>query len=168
MKKRIVTLLITLLMSVCLTACGQDKNLATYEKNMNDFTENIAAISDTMDGIDPESETATTDLLSCLDQMNDQFQILAVMEIPDKFSNIAELAPQAGSYMQEAVSLYHELYEGAEFDEEKASAAAENYSRAMKRVSYISALLQGEIPEGSEIVVTEEDTDFEPVTQPEE
>lgn len=168
MKKKGTAVILCFIISISFCACGKDAGLSAFEKNMNDFTENISNISNEMDLIEPESETATTDLLACLDQMNEQFQNLATMDIPAKFSNVEDLALEAGSYMQEAVTLYHELYEAEEFNEEKATAASENYSRAMKRVSYISVLLQGEIPEGDDVVVTEEENDFTPITEPEE
>ena len=100
------------------------------------------------------------------DEMNEQFQILAQMDIPSKFISIENITKEAGEYMQEAVSLYHELYESETYDEEKATAAAENYSRAMKRITIISEVLQGEIPDGEGIHITEETaTDFEPVRE---
>ena len=43
--------------------------------------------------------------------------------------------------------------------------AKENYDRAFLRIEYISTILQGEIPEGDNIeVIEEESTDFDPVT----
>lgn len=147
-----------------LSGCG-DKKLDSFQDDMTKFKDNVVSISETMNNIDATSDTATDDLLSCLDDMNEQFKFLAAIEVPSKFSNIETLADEASTYMSEAVSLYHEYYESTEYDDSVRQAASENYSRAMKRMSYISVLLQGNIPDDSEVMVTEEDgVDFQPVT----
>lgn len=147
-----------------LSGCG-DKKLDSFQDDMTKFKDNVVSISETMDNIDATSDTATDDLLSCLDSMNEQFQFLSAIEVPSKFSNIETLADEASTYMSEAVSLYHEYYESTDYDDSVRQAASENYSRAMKRMSYISVLLQGNIPDDSEVMVTEEDgVDFQPVT----
>ncbi len=147
-----------------LIGCG-DKKLDSFQDDMTQFKDNVVNISETMDNIDATSDTAIDDLLSCLDDMNEQFQFLASIEVPSKFSNVETLADEAATYMSESVSLYHEYYESADYDESIRQAASENYSRAMKRKDYISILLQGNIPDDSEVMVTEEDgLDFQPVT----
>ena len=151
---------------ILLTGCGNDKSLTQFQDNMTQFTDNITEITNTLNAIDPTSETATDDLLLCLDNMNEQFQLLSKMEVPSKFSNVETLADEAATYMSEAVSLYHQYYSSTDFDESVRESAGENYGRAMKRIHYISELLQGNIPDDSEVVVTEEDgVDFEPVTE---
>ncbi len=164
MKKRILFLFVTLCM-LC-AGCGKDQKLEKYNENISLFTENVADISARMNAIDPASDSATEELLSCLDEMNDQFLALAEMDVPKEFASIETLADEASTYMSEAVTLYHEVFEAEEFSEDTASIAKENYDRAMKRISYISSLLQGELPEGSDIIVTEEEgLDFEPITE---
>lgn len=151
-----------------LVGCG-DKKLDSFQDDMTKFKDSVVGISETMNNIDATSDTAIDDLLSCLDSMNEQFQFLAAIEVPSKFSNIETLADEASTYMSEAVSLYHEYYESIEFNDSVRQAASENYSRAMKRMNYISVLLQGNIPDDSEVMVTEEDgVDFQPVTDAEE
>ncbi|MBR5360721.1 MAG: hypothetical protein IK123_07515, partial [Lachnospiraceae bacterium] len=87
------------------------------------------------------------------------------IKVPKEFASNEQLADEAYEYMQEAVSLYHEYHDDPESDMSVFDAACENYSRAMKRVGYISSILKGEMPEGDDIDVIEEDnTDFEPVT----
>ena len=157
--------LIILISSIfLLIGCG-DKKLESFQDDMTQFKDNVVNISETMDNIDATSDTAVDDLLSCLDSMNEQFQFLAAIDVPSKFSNIETLADEASTYMSEAVSLYHQYYESTDYDDSVRQAASENYSRAMKRMSYISVLLQGNIPNDSEVMVTEEDgVDFQPVT----
>lgn len=166
MNKKLYILCCIFILSFLLTGCGEDTKLTTFQANMENFTNNISKISAQMDAIDPTSESAVSDFLSCLDKMNEQFSLLAQIEIPSKFSNIEDLAKEASNYMTEANSLYHQAYENDSYDEIMAETAAENYSRAMKRMSYISELLQGKIPDGTDVMVTEEDLlDFQPVTE---
>ncbi len=163
-KSFILILLITSF--ILLSGCG-DKKIERFQDEMTGFKDNIINISFQMDNIDAESDNAITELLTCLDNMNEEFQILAAIEIPKKFINIESLADEAATYMSEAVTLYHEFYESG-YDDSVRQAADENYKRAMKRMNYISILLQGKIPDDAEIMVTEEDgLDFEPVTEEE-
>lgn len=164
MKKRIVFLFT--LLCLCMTGCGKDQKLEEYNENISAFTQNISNISTRMEEIDTTSDTAASEVLACLDEMETQFLVLAEMDVPKEFASIESLADEASEYMTEAVRLYHEVFEAEEYPEETASIAQENYNRAMKRLSYISSLLQGELPEGDDIIITEEEAlDFEPVTE---
>lgn len=155
-----------LLSLLTLTGCGKDAKLEQYKEDITAFTENVSDIKLRMEEIDTSSEDAVADLLICLDELNVQFTLLADMEVPKEFISIESLADEAGSYMTEAVSLYHEVFEAEEFDAASADIAAQYYDRAMLRLSYISTLLQGELPEGDNIIITEEEVlDFEPVTE---
>ena len=153
----------------CMTffcGCGKDKKLEEYNEAITTFNANVAEITSTMENIDTGSESAEEELLVCLDRMQTEFEGLAALEVPSKFSSVESLADEAGTYMTEAVSLYHEVFEAEEFQEEKANAANENYSRAMKRISYISSLLKGELPKGDDIEISEEDAlDFAPIEE---
>ncbi len=117
-----------------------------------------------MDVIDTTSPDAAYSLLGCLDELEVQFAILSEMKVPSKFAGIESLADEASSYMTEAVSLYHEVFENTEYDVTTADIAKENYDRAMKRLSYISSLLQGKLPDDDNLIITEEEVlDFEPI-----
>ena len=164
---KIKILLTTLVLSLfTITGCGKDAKLEQYKEDITTFTENVSDIKIRMEEIDIASEDAVTDLLICLDELDVQFSLLAEMEVPKEFISIESLADEAGAYMTEAVSLYHKVFEAEEFDVDSADIAAQNYDRAMMRLSYISTLLQGELPEGDNIIITEEEAlDFEPVTE---
>lgn len=164
MKKRIF--LFVAFACFFIAGCDKDPALETYNENLSTFTTNISDISNRMEEIDTTSDTARSEVLSCLDEMKEQFLILAEMEVPKEFASIENLADEASDYMTEAVTLYHQVFEAGQYSEETASIAQENYNRAMKRLSYISSLLQGELPEGEGIIITEEEMlDFEPVTE---
>lgn len=164
MKKRLFALIA--LISICITGCSKDQDLEIYNENIRAFTLNIADISTRMEEIDTSSDTAASEVLVCLDEMQEQFLTLAAMDVPKEFASIENLADEASEYMTEAVKLYHEVFESEEYSEETASIAQENYNRALKRLSYISSLLQGKLPEGEDIIITEEERlDFEPITE---
>ena len=164
MRKRI--LFLTAMLCLCIAGCGKDQKLEEYNENISAFTLNISDISTRMEEIDTTSDTAASEVLVCLDEMQAQFVILSEMEVPKEFASVESLADEASEYMTEAVTLYHQVFEAEEYSEETASIAHENYNRAMKRLSYISSLLQGELPEDDNIIITEEEMlDFEPVTE---
>ena len=166
MKTKITYLLLFGSLLIMLSGCGKgNKELDAYYEGMNAFTTEITAIKDNMESIDRESADATTELLGYLDQLEEQFGVLAEMEVPKEFAGNEQLSDEAYSYMQEANRLFHEFYDDPESDRAIFDAASENYSRAMKRVGYISSILKGETPEGDGVDVTEEDmSDFDPVT----
>lgn len=164
MRKKI--LFLAIMLCLCMTGCGKDQKLEEYNENISAFTLNIADISSRMEEIDTTSATASSEVLTCLDELQEQFMILAEMEVPKEFASIESLADEASEYMTEAVTLYHQFFESEEYSAETASIAQENYNRAMKRLSYISSLLQDELPEGDDVIITEEEMlDFEPVTE---
>lgn len=142
------------LMLFTLTGCGKDAKLENYKANMNQFFENIKIFDSSINAIDPDSETATTELLSLLDSMNTSFSQMASLEVPDSFPGVADLTTQASEYMAEAVSCYHQAYDG-EYDATMEDVARQNYERANLRIQYIVSILHGNIPE--EIYTYEDD-----------
>lgn len=137
-----------------LTGCGKDAKMENYKANMNQFFENIRIFDSAINAIDPNSETAATELLSLLDSMNTSFSQMASLEVPDSFPGVADLATQASEYMSEAVIFYHQAYDG-EYDATLEDVARQNYERANLRLQYIVSILHGDIPE--EIYTYEDD-----------
>ena len=149
-----------------LAGCGEKQELADYKENMTLFYTEIVATGEVMNAIVADSSDAVTSLLGSLDSMNRHFQYLASIEVPDEFSNTEAIADEASAYMNQAVSLYHDAYASEEYKENLISAAVQNYQAAMKRVGYIAILLQGEIPEGADVIMSEgEDTELEPYSK---
>ena len=155
-RKRIVMFLCIFAAFFC--GCGKDKKLEQFHTDMNTFLDEIQSISTEMDNIEPTSEIALTDTLSCLDAYNSCLTNLQNIEVPAQFSNIDTMIDEAADYMSKSNTLFHEVYEAEpdletedpleiKFDEEKYQTALEYYNRSMKRIGYISLLLQGEIDE---------------------
>lgn len=146
-----------------LSGCGSDPKLSAFYDQMDSFYQSLSITVNTLESVDPDSESAVDDMLAGLDEMSVLFGQLAEIEVPDKleahFGNVEELADQASDYMEEAGRLYHEAYADGGYDADIAQAAFENYTRAMKRVNYIAILLQGRIPEDDNITVITEDNE---------
>lgn len=153
---RIVILCVVLLCGILITACGQDEELTAYQEDMNTFFEHIASYHEGMNAIDASAPDAKELLLSYLDQLQAEFTWMAELTVPDAFSAVDSLADEADENMQQAVALYHSVYETEVFDEPTAQAAREYYDRANIRIQYIISILHGEIPEGEGITYTEE------------
>ena len=153
---KIVILCVVLLCGILITACGQDEELTAYQEDMNTFFEHIASYHEGMNAIDASAPDAKEQLLSYLDQLQAEFTWMAELTVPDAFSAVDSLADEADENMQQAVALYHSVYETEVFDEPTAQAAREYYDRANIRIQYIISILHGEIPEGEGITYTEE------------
>lgn len=156
--KHKIILLLTFLTAFFLTGCGKDAELENYKANMNQFFENIRVIDSSINALDPNSETAVSDLLSLLDSMNTSFEQMASLDVPDGFPGVDELADEASEYMSEAVSYYHQAYENG-YNANLEDAARQYYESANVRFQYIVSILHGDIPE--EIYTYEDETSSE-------
>lgn len=155
MRKKIPALIAGICL-ILLTGCGGNQALDTFHDDMDTFYDSLSAAVNVLENIDPDSDTAVDDMLSQLDNMSSLFDTLAAMETPEPFENIEEIADEAAEYMSEASTLYHEAYADGNYDVYIAEAAAENYSRAMKRINYIAVLLQGRYPDDENVIIVPE------------
>ncbi len=153
---------------VTLAGCGKKdtKALDSYYDSMNRFATGMTKIKNDLESVDTSVPGAYNEVLDYLDKMKEQFATLAEIEVPDEFSSNEELADEAYEYMSQAVDMFHEYYEDPNCDRAVFEVATENYSRAMKRINYISYILKGELPEGSDYEVIQNNTDFNPITDP--
>lgn len=147
---------------LCLCACGdnaEEKELATFSKEITSFTNSIKHADEDINTIDITNASATSDLLLILDQLQVNFEELANLAVPEQFESIEELADDASEYMKNAVSYFHSAYEGETFNAQDADIAYQYYTRAMKRIEIIGFALTGDIPETDNITVYEETND---------
>ncbi len=154
-KLKIMFLFFTFLTFV-VSGCGKNVELENYKANMNQFFENIKIFDASINAIDPNSETAVSDLLGLLDSMNNSFAQMASLDVPEGFPGVEELADEASEYMAEAVNYYHQAYEG-EYNANLEDVARQNYERANVRFQYIVSILHGDIPE--EIYTYDDESD---------
>jgi len=141
-----------------LTGCGEkeDSDLASYKESMSVFYDKLSEYNNSINNINPDSESAKEELLGYLDEMNETYKAMGKLEVPNEFSGIAELAVEAADYMQMANEHYHKAYDN-EFDEDSESLASQYYKRANDRAFVMLQVLHGEVPSGEGISVTTED-----------
>ncbi len=155
MKKKIL-MGCSLLMLTFLSACGESSELSKFRNEIDSFCTDISNIDSAINNIDAESDDAISELLLHLDKLEEQFNDFGELDFPEEFDYLEPLADEAASYMTEAVSSYHDTYEGGGYDEASASYAKENYARAYKRIQIIITFLHGEEPEDVGLSITEE------------
>ena len=71
-----------------------------------------------------------------IDQLEDEFADLAEMDFPEEFDYLEELADQAGDYMKEAASSYHEAYANDTYDASISEYAYNNYEQKIFSPEY--------------------------------
>lgn len=137
------------LMCILLCGCGQSPAVNTkFETDINTFCTNVSDIDIAINQITGQTvdekglETATAELLSYLDLLNDEFKKLASIDFPEEYDYLEAVADEASDYMSEAVKSYHTTYED-NYTESMEAYAKENYSRAYKRLQYILNTLNG-------------------------
>ena len=147
-----VWLLLLCMLGGCKSA--RVRELEEYRLNMTRFFENVSSYDLAINAIDPKSEGASDELLRNLDGLNSEFAAMAACPIPDDFASISEITKDAASSMQQAVTLYHEAYEGT-YDADKAAEAQTYYRRAGTCVQIIVQVLHGETPSGEGVTITD-------------
>lgn len=153
MKNKVRLLFAAVLASAMLTACGEDSELTQFRNSMDEFCTKISEIDSSINNIDAESDNATTELLSYLDELDAAFQSFATLDFPDEFDYLENLADESSQYMTEAVTSYHEAFSNGSYNEYTAAYAKENYSRAYKRVQIIITFLHGEEPDDADLTI---------------
>lgn len=156
MKKKLLALLLATCFTLSVTGCGEDKELTEYKEKMDTFFSEVEIIHNKMNTIDPESEDALDDLFECLDDLDAQFATMAAIEVPDEFSSLESLADEASENMSLAVENFHNAYSADSYNEYTAATAEEYYARANKRLQYMIDILHGKMPEGDDVIITEE------------
>jgi len=151
--KRIPLLFLSALL---LTGCAQkeDTEMLAFKDEINEFCDKIVEIDASINEITNESadgeglESAKRELLSCLDDLKDEFSVFASLDFPEEFDYLEAMSDEASEYMTEAVNYYHTIYEHQEkYNESMEEYANENYARAYKRIKVIVSLFRGETPD---------------------
>lgn len=150
----VVFCMTTFMVLTLLQGCGSkgDSELLVYKEQMTEFYDKLGEYNNSINGIDPNSESAKQDLLGYLDEVNTTFKSMGELTVPDEFSGIADMAVEAADDMQKANEYYHMAYDG-EFDEESEGTASQFYERANKKAFIMLQVLHGEVPSGEGISV---------------
>lgn len=153
MKKKVRMLFASVLVFFILTACGEDPELTRFRQNMDEFCTKVSQIDNSINSIDAESENATKELLSYLDELDLVFQSFAKLDFPEEFDYLEDLAGESSECMTEAVKSYHEAFSNGSYNQYTAEYAKEYYSRAYKRVQIIITFLHGEEPDDADLTI---------------
>ena len=135
------------------TGCGEDPELTKFRNSFEEFCTDVAEIDSSINNIDANAETAPTELLALLDQLEVEFQELAALDVPEEFEYLTDLADEASENMSLAVENYHTAFESEIHDTYAADIASQYYERAYKRIQYMITFLHGEIPEDENVSV---------------
>lgn len=154
MQKKLALLAAGLIMTTCLSACGKNSEMTQFKQDIDSFCTDISNIDTSMNNIDATSASAKTQLLGYLDELDEEFIGFAGLDFPEEFDYLETLADESSEYMTEAVNYYHKAYEETDkYNEEYATYATENYSRALKRVQIIITFLHGDEPTDADIQI---------------
>ena len=158
MKKKIIPIL--LISSALLISCSSknSEELQAYKGEMEQFFSTVSEIGDRMDAIDTDSEDYRDQLITQLDRLEEAFNAMAELEVPEKFESLGDLPDEAAENLAKASELYEQVLQDDSFKEELADAADEYYDRANQRIRYIITILHGEIPSGEGITVDTEES----------
>lgn len=153
MRKKMLTLLAAVCTALFLTACGEDSELTQFHKNIDDFCTKISEIDNSINSIDPNSDDAVSELLSCLDELDMVFQNFGKLDFPEEFDYLEDTAREASEYMTTAVENFHEAYSNNSYNEYTAEYAQGNYNRAYKRVQIVISFLHGTTPDDVDLTM---------------
>jgi len=154
-KKRLLTLLLAICFAIIVTGCGENKELTKYKKEMDKFYSNVEIIHNKINSIDYDSDNALDELFICLNDLDKEFRTMAALDVPAEFASLETLADEASENMTLAVTTFQEAYSKESYNEYTAATAFEYYERANKRFQYMIDILHGNMPEGSDVTVTE-------------
>ena len=148
--KKIYLLLLSILITLTLSACGQNTTqIVAFQKELYSTVTKIEALHKELNNLDVTNSNAASNTLNQLSKLNDAFKDLADINIADEeFAFIADLAEEGSEYMSQAYKLFHEAYAKDNFDEENADLAYKYLERATTRIRVIVSMLHGEVPDG--------------------
>lgn len=156
MKRKLLLFAAGWLITISLTACGQNEEIAEFKNEIDDFCTQISEIDTSINNIDADSEGAITELLGYLDQLDTEFKDFAALDFPAEYDYLESLSGEAGTYMSKAVESFKEAYANG-YNEAMGEYARENYSRAYKRIQIIITFLHGDDPENVNLSTESED-----------
>ena len=150
--KRIAVLL---LCAIFFTGCAkEDTEMIAFKDDVNSFCSKIVEIDAAINDINNETgdeqglADAKKELLSCLDDLKEEFAGFAALDFPEDFDYLEDMSDEASDYMTEAVKYYHTIYGSDDkYNESMEEYAKENYARAYKRIKVIVSLFRGETPD---------------------
>ncbi len=152
MNKKSIVVITALMIGLLLSGCGEDPELAKFKVNFENFCINLSTLDTAINNIDVKSDNASKQLISYMNQIDQQFQALASLDFPEEFKYLEELSEEASEYMSEAADSYAKAYADDTFDQAMNDYAYKNYKRAYKRIQLILIYLHGEEPQDEDLI----------------
>ncbi len=145
MKKKLLALGLTAVLSFSLSACGTtNPELSKFKTEIQTMCDNISALDNKINNIDPSSANATKDMLEYMDDLDMLFARFAEVDFPEEFDYLEPLTKEGSDYMKEAVKYYKDAFADGEYNQYSAEYAQANYERAYKRIKIIVSMVKGE------------------------
>ncbi|MCD8067815.1 MAG: hypothetical protein LUE87_02765 [Lachnospiraceae bacterium] len=155
MSNKIFTAVICILCVFVLSGCATSNSvkIASFEAQISTIIDSIEEINENMNAIDPDSDSAGTQMLKYMKELSSAIDNLAAIEVPSgEYQYVNDLAVEAQEYISEAITLYSQiLSSGAEYAPDIADEAWQYYQKACRRISVIVSLLHGNTPSDVEI-----------------
>lgn len=152
-RRYVLAAVTAILTAIMLAACGTDPVLSQFKKDMDSFCTKISEIDTAINSIDASTDNATSELLTCLDELDIVFQAFARLDFPEEFDHLESLADESSQFMTEAVKNYHNAYSNGSYNASIADYAKQYYIKAYKRVQIIISCLHGEIPSDPDLSI---------------
>lgn len=127
---------------VLLTACGKNNN-EEYISQMQNFYDSVQETSASMNEIDTSNPEHSQLMIDYLDTMNQHFQMLSDIEIPEEYERTKPYVTNAGSYMNQAVTIYNQVLTSDVPDLQMLETAKVDYETAMNCIKSIGDILSG-------------------------
>lgn len=149
--KKIISLSIgILIIATTLGGCGSknkdNAELLKYKNSMTEVFEAFEKIDSDINSIDPNDADSISQLFEQFDSLENEFKIMADINVPADFSYNESLADEAYDYMVQANEYLKQSFSDSSYNQYTLDAAMECYKRANKRVQYIISILHGELP----------------------
>ena len=153
--KKITCLLLSGITALSLlSGCGEDvatDDYSDYKNSLNNFFDAVTTLDEEINALDPEDDDSISELFVYLDELEDQFEYFAEIEVPDAYIVTESLADEAYDYMKQANEYFKASFSDTSYNQYTYEAGLECYSRANKRVQYVISILHGELPEDENI-----------------
>ena len=154
--------LIPLIIAALLIAgCGSNSadngndEISQFRSQVDSFCTSISEMDTKINSIDTAGENYTTELINDLNALNTSFSDFAAIDFPAEYDYLEHLADEASAYMNDAVTLYTEVYTNDSLNsqamQDKFDEAGKSYANAFKRIKVIITFLNGEVSEDASV-----------------
>ena len=130
--------------ALLLTACSsrRTEEISRYGDSMSVFFNKLSGYDSDLSSIDPSDPDASSLVLSVIDEIAEECDWAASLEVPEGFEDAAGLTKEVNDSMQFARLEYHKAFESDPFSEESYEKASAYYETACGRLQELLQVLQ--------------------------